>query len=79
MSIQFVPDVYTALETDDVVEVCVSVPGSVQLERPITYSVQTVDGTANGTFSHADLITAIYCLHSIFVLPRRVPYSEVLL
>ena len=48
VTIQFMPPTYTVLESDQEVEVCVSVPGSVQLERSISYFVQTQDGTAVG-------------------------------
>ena len=42
------PASYTVSESEGTVEVCVLVPGSVQLERPISYSVQTVDDSAIG-------------------------------
>ena len=46
VTIRFMPTTYTAVESDQEVEVCVSVPGSVQLERSIIYFVQTQDDSA---------------------------------
>lgn len=51
VTIQFMPTTYTVMESDLVVEVCVSAPGPVGLlSRPVTYSVQTSDDSATGKF-----------------------------
>ena len=46
------PTVYTVSESEGVVEVCVTTPDSVMLERPITYSIQTIDDSAMGKSIH---------------------------
>ena len=42
------PTLYTVSESEGAVEVCVTAADSVQLERPISYSVQTIDDSAMG-------------------------------
>ena len=42
------PTVYTVSESEGTVEVCVTTPDSVTLDRPISYSIQTIDDSAMG-------------------------------
>ena len=42
------PAMYSVFESDLSVDVCVSVPDSVQLQRTISYSVSTEDDSAIG-------------------------------
>jgi hypothetical protein len=42
------PALYTVSEGEGAVEVCVTAADSVQLARPISYSVQTIDDSAMG-------------------------------
>ena len=48
VTLQFMPVLYTVSESEGVVEVCVTAAESVQLERPISYSIQTIDDSAMG-------------------------------
>lgn len=42
------PVLYTVSENEGMVEVCVTAAESVQLERPISYSIQTIEDSAMG-------------------------------
>lgn len=48
VTLQFMPTLYTVSESEGAVEVCVTAADSVLLERPISYSVQTIDDSAMG-------------------------------
>lgn len=50
------PTMYSVLESDLVAEVCVSGPGSVQLQRPISYFVETMDDSAISKFTEELLL-----------------------
>ena len=79
------PTVYTVSESEGTVEVCVTTPDSVILERPITYSIQTIDDSAIGkspptpaSFNEVAMCSyiAIICgAHSLVPMPSPVYYQ----
>ena len=70
ITLQFLPTMYTVAESEQEVEVCVIVqPGSVQLERPVSYYTQTQDGTALGKSNSGkkDSFLVRFCLSSTLI------------
>ena len=63
MEVSFQQTVYTVMESGDVVEVCVVLSGV--LERSVTITLSTSNGSATGKWCHSNCF--VYCYYHLIL------------